>query len=911
MPHSSRDPSGPTLNETSKGVLQPRYLVLLLIFFVGLALRLYGLDANSLWLDEVKTVTTSRLGFLSMLNSQAEESVHPPLLYLVTGFFMSLLGESDFIIRLQAALLGSLSVLLTYKLGETLWTSREGAIGAFLLAINAYHIPYSQEARHYSLMVFLALLSVIFLLKALREDKKGNWILFALFTSLGLYTHYFALLILPGALVFAAWVIVDSWRSHRNQPAPLSLGSSELADSNHRSRGSKDPSAPGAPVHSSSPRSPSSPQQALHLVAALALVGLSYAPWLPFLKQQFLGRHIQFGGMGLGELPRVELSLRYFQEVLHAYTGLDGMFLLLFLALFALGLATCKARYIVLSGLWVTIPFLFPFVVRSSHFFEVRYATYVVPMILLLAARGIAVLTSLLTRQLRVARYDRRWRLALDSLLAVGVFGALSVAPLGNYYLSHKTDYRGVAEYLAANARPGDVVLADGPGYLYEDSSTVVRSLSYYMIRFGLTEIPVLPVGPGLAQAVDNDIANPSGEVWAVLLHYKGSETAKAEEMVATTVLADISVLRLRQPSSDLRQDAATMLRALTVLLPGPEAHFDIHLALAEICAAMGNQEEAATQLQLAKRAQPSDKDAGLHLAQSYEALGRLEDAVQQYLVFLQTPSAQADVQWRRDAYWGLGSTYELLGRLDQAVAAHGEVLSLYPGYWQAYQRLGDLHRDLGEPGEALAAYQRAVELQPQNAWLHLLLGKAYLALGRVEEATLCYQQVLMIDPDNEWAEALLASFSQPLEEDIPHPLLRSLGLQVALLGYDLHPATPEAGGTLDITLWWQALAPMDSDYSVFIHLTGPDGRVLAQSDTLLLHGQQPTSGWPLGLVAKTDYQLHVPHDSPPGEYTIMVGVYSWESGERLPVWDERGKREPADAIALSTVTVTESPDAD
>jgi hypothetical protein len=63
--------------------------------------------------------------------------------------------------------------------------------------------------------------------------------------------------------------------------------------------------------------------------------------------------------------------------------------------------------------------------------------------------------------------------------------------------------------------------------------------------------------------------------------------------------------------------------------------------------------------------------------------------------------------------------------------------------------------------------------------------------------------------------------------------------------------------------------------------------------------------------VAKTDSELHIPHDAPPGEYTIMIGVYSWESGERLPVWDERGKREPADAIALSTVTVTKPPDAD
>ena len=112
------------------------FSLLLIIFMLGLALRLYALDADSLWLDEVKTVLTSRLGFVSMLNFQAEESVHPPLLYVVTRFFLALLGDGDFVVRLQAALLGSLCLLLTYKLGEMLWTPKEGLIGAFLLSIS-------------------------------------------------------------------------------------------------------------------------------------------------------------------------------------------------------------------------------------------------------------------------------------------------------------------------------------------------------------------------------------------------------------------------------------------------------------------------------------------------------------------------------------------------------------------------------------------------------------------------------------------------------------------------------------------------------------------------------------------------------------------------------------------------------
>src|SRR4030042_1866842 len=191
-------------------------------------------------------------------------------LYLALLAAIFLLGQSDFVARLQAVLFGSLSLLLTYKLGEMLWTRKEGLIGAFLLAINAYHIHYSQEARHYALMVFLALASLIFLLRALRSGQKRMWILFGLSAGLNIYTHYFAFLILASEVLFAAWVIFESWLSSRRARQQTNLpGSLPLAS----------PSEPAVSVHPSMPaRSappplwalPSPLKQALSLVAVLA-----------------------------------------------------------------------------------------------------------------------------------------------------------------------------------------------------------------------------------------------------------------------------------------------------------------------------------------------------------------------------------------------------------------------------------------------------------------------------------------------------------------------------------------------------------------------------------------------------------------------------------------------------------------
>jgi hypothetical protein len=62
---------------------------------------------------------------------------------------------------------------------------------------------YSQEARSYSLFVFLGAVSLLFFARALDEPTRANLWLWALFSALALATHYFAgFLVLAEAVVF-------------------------------------------------------------------------------------------------------------------------------------------------------------------------------------------------------------------------------------------------------------------------------------------------------------------------------------------------------------------------------------------------------------------------------------------------------------------------------------------------------------------------------------------------------------------------------------------------------------------------------------------------------------------------------------------------------------------------------------
>ncbi len=95
----------------------------------------------------------------------------------------------------------------------------------------------------------------------------------------------------------------------------------------------------------------------------------------------------------------------------------------------------------------------------------------------------------------------------------------------------------------------------------------------------------------------------------------------------------------------------------------------------------------------------------------------------------------------------------------------------------------------------------------------------------------------------------------------------------------------------ISVVLQWQATAPIPRDYTVFVHLVAPDGTVVAQSDarpTWVV--PWPTDRWSPGRPALDGHRLPLPPDLPPGRYEVRVGLYYWETLERLPLLDESGQ---------------------
>jgi len=132
------------------------------------------------------------------------------------------------------------------------------------------------------------------------------------------------------------------------------------------------------------------------------------------------------------------------------------------------------------------------------------------------------------------------------------------------------------------------------------------------------------------------------------------------------------------------------------------------------------------------------------------------------------------------------------------------------------------------------------------------------------------------------------------------------LGQAIRLAGYDMLVDDLRPGGELALSLYWESLRPVDADYTVFTQLLGPDGQLHGQFDRQPLHGHWPTSRWQPGQSFVDKFVIPVDETAPPGEYTLLVGLYDLNTGQRLPVTAAK-ERVTHDAIALFTLTMEET----
>jgi len=134
------------------------------------------------------------------------------------------------------------------------------------------------------------------------------------------------------------------------------------------------------------------------------------------------------------------------------------------------------------------------------------------------------------------------------------------------------------------------------------------------------------------------------------------------------------------------------------------------------------------------------------------------------------------------------------------------------------------------------------------------------------------------IDPGSE----PVAAFDTGRGPAAPEPEAAGGTAHVLLLDYRVQPPT-EITPTLTLTLTWQAVAPVEADYTVFVHLLAGEEKV-AQRDSQPCDGECPTSTWQPGRIVVDRHAISLPPEAPAGPYRLAVGLYLLETGDRAAV---------------------------
>lgn len=185
-----------TLTNIRIVLLRSRYVQLLLsLTLIGCFLRLYNLGFNSLWLDEATTYFEAKQSIVQIWQTSSTAEFHPPLFNWIEHVMMAF-GGSEIILRAVPALSGILAIPVFYLIGKEFRDRNVGLISAALLTVSYFGIFYSQEAKGYSVVLFVFSLVILFYLRALRSDKKSDWVTFGLLSALAVWIHYYVLIAL-------------------------------------------------------------------------------------------------------------------------------------------------------------------------------------------------------------------------------------------------------------------------------------------------------------------------------------------------------------------------------------------------------------------------------------------------------------------------------------------------------------------------------------------------------------------------------------------------------------------------------------------------------------------------------------------------------------------------------------------
>lgn len=150
------------------------YVALAAITAIGVALRFWAIGAQPIWLDEAFSIWVAGHQLSDLIEFAGHVDHHPPLYYVFLHFWQQAFGDGQGAVRVLSALLASATIPVFYWGGRFLVGRPAALIAALLLVVSPFHVRYGQEARMYALMTFLGAAMLWSLAVYLADSRAGS-----------------------------------------------------------------------------------------------------------------------------------------------------------------------------------------------------------------------------------------------------------------------------------------------------------------------------------------------------------------------------------------------------------------------------------------------------------------------------------------------------------------------------------------------------------------------------------------------------------------------------------------------------------------------------------------------------------------------------------------------------------------
>lgn len=181
------------------------------ILLIGTFLRLFTLELNSLWLDEIWSMNASSSTKTAWeIIEICKGDTHPPLFDIILNWALKIFNDAEFTGRYLAFFLGIIGMLATYLYANKISSNKKIALIAFgIVSLNYFHVIYSFEGRFYTLIYLLSLGCLAELYLFIKNNKIKSLVAFFIYAISILYTHYYGaiLLLSLGIAIVILWLL--------------------------------------------------------------------------------------------------------------------------------------------------------------------------------------------------------------------------------------------------------------------------------------------------------------------------------------------------------------------------------------------------------------------------------------------------------------------------------------------------------------------------------------------------------------------------------------------------------------------------------------------------------------------------------------------------------------------------------